>query len=81
MALKCRLAAVEVRSELALKNAEKRKESDCLLGSKLHSLLGMHRAGLMRQNLMSTNTGCIQFAKRLDVQTYTIAGVEGLQLS
>jgi|TARA_B000000557_G_scaffold199587_1_gene164797 hypothetical protein len=81
MALKCRLTAVEARSELALKNAEKRKESGCLLGSKLHFLQGMPKAGLMRQNLMSTNTGCIQFAKRLDAQTYTIVGVEGLQLS
>tara|TARA_B100000475_G_scaffold168687_1_gene130359 strand:- start:49 stop:294 length:246 start_codon:yes stop_codon:yes gene_type:complete len=81
MALKCRLAAVETLSELVQKNAGKRKESGCLLGSRLHSLLGMHKAGLMRRNLMSTNMVCIQFAKRLDVQTYTIVGVEELQLS
>ncbi len=81
MALKCRPAAVEALSELVLKNAEKRKESGCLLGSKLHSRLGMRKTGLMRQNQMSTNTDYTLFAKRLDAQTYTIVGEEGLQLS
>jgi len=81
MALKCCPTAVEVRLELVPKYAGKRKESGCLLGSKLHFLLGMPKDGLMRQNLMSKNTACIQFAKRLDAQTYTIVGVEGLQLS
>ena len=81
MALKCRQAAVDTQSGLMLKNAEKRKESGCLLGSGLHSPLEMHKVGLMRRNPMSTNMGCIQFAKRLGVQTYTIVGVEGQLLS
>ena len=81
MALKCRPAAVETLSELVLKNAEKRKESGCLLGSKLHSRLGMRKTGLMRQNQMSKNTDYTLFAKRLDARTYTIVGEEGLQLS
>tara|TARA_B100001287_G_scaffold237244_1_gene210149 strand:+ start:594 stop:839 length:246 start_codon:yes stop_codon:yes gene_type:complete len=81
MALKCLQTVVVGLSESVLKNAGKRKGSDYLLGSKQHSLLAILRAGLMRQNLMSTNTGCIQFAKRLDAQTYTIVGVEELQLS
>tara|TARA_Y100000746_G_scaffold142563_1_gene121952 strand:- start:552 stop:797 length:246 start_codon:yes stop_codon:yes gene_type:complete len=81
MALMCLLMVVAGLSELVLKNAGKRKGRGCLLGSRLHSLLGMPKAGLMKRNLMSTNMVCIQFAKRLDVQTYTIVGVEELQLS
>ena len=81
MALKCRPAAVEAQSELVLKNAEKRKESGCLLGSKQHSLLAILKLDLMLLNLMSTNTDYTLFVKRLDARTYMIVGEEELQLS
>ena len=81
MALKCRLAAVETLSELVLKNAGKRKESDFHPGSERPSLPVMHKLDLTQLNLMFTSMDCIPFAKKLDVQIYTTVGEGELPLS
>ena len=81
MALKCLLMVAEDLQELVLKNAGKRKESDFHPGSERPYLPVMHKLDLTQLNLMFTSMDCIPFAKKLDVQTYTIVGVEELQLS
>ena len=81
MGLKCLLMVAEALQELVLKNAGKRKESDFHPGSEQPSPPVMHKLDLTQQNLMFTSMDCILFAKKLNVQTYTTVGVEGLPLS
>ena len=71
----------EALQELVLKNAGKRKESDFHPGSEQPSPPVTHKLDLTQQNLMFTSMDCILFAKKLNVQTYTTVGVEGLPLS
>ena len=81
MALKCLPLVAEDLQELVLKNAGKRKESDFHPGSEQLSPPVMHKLDLTQLNLMFTSMDCIPFAKKLNVQTYTTVGAEGLPLS
>lgn len=81
MALKCLLMVAEALEELVLKNAEKRKERDSRHGLEQTFPPVMPKLDLMQLNLMFTSMDCIPFVKKLDAQTYTIVGAEGLPLS